>query len=175
MKRILLTYGLISAGILNAWMTIQYAFMDKANPNYKLMAVLGYTGMFLALLVVFWAIRKYRDQNNGITFMQGIQIGGGVSLISSAIYGVVTWFIFKFVDTTFVEKYSAKLEESVRNNKSLSPDQMAQKLEQAKAYAQMAASPMFQGVVMFFTVLAIGLLLTLIAAAILRRNRLQTN
>lgn len=171
MKRILLTYGFVSAGILNLWMTIQYAFMDKANPNYSLMAILGYTGMFLAMMVVFWAIHKYRDQTGSVSFWQGLQIGGGISLISSAIYGVVTWFIFKFVDTTFVEKYTATLEKTIRNNPNLSPDQMARKLQEAKAYAEMGASPVFQGIVMFFTVLAIGLLLTLIAAAILRRNK----
>ena len=59
MKRIVLTFGLISGGILGAMMLATMPFMDTIGFEHGM--VVGYTTMVLAFLLVFFGIRSYRD------------------------------------------------------------------------------------------------------------------
>ena len=63
MKRIVLTFGLISGAILSVMMLITIPF--ESSIGYDRGAIIGYTTMVLSFLLVFFGIRSYRDNVAG--------------------------------------------------------------------------------------------------------------
>src|SRR5690242_12390486 len=115
MKRTVLIFGLISGGILAAFMFGTMLFVK--NIGFDKAEVVGYAGMVLAFLLVFFGIRSYRENVGGgtITFGRAFVVGLLIMLIASACY-VIAWEIiyFNFMHD-FVDKYAAHLVEQVRN------------------------------------------------------------
>src|SRR5688572_14518344 len=105
MKKIVLTFGLISGAISAALMAAYAPFLDEIGFDKGM--IIGYTSMLIAFLLVFFGIRSYRDTvgDGYITFGRAFSVGILITLISCICY-VVTWEIvyFNFLPD-FVEKY----------------------------------------------------------------------
>ena len=95
MKRIILTFGLISGAILSALMLITFPFHEELGTDFSM--VMGYATMVAAFLLVFFGVRRYRDTVGGgaIGFGKAFQVGILIALISSACY-VATWEVMYF-------------------------------------------------------------------------------
>ena len=59
MRKIVLTFGLISGAILAALMIVAMLFQDQIG--FDRGAIVGYTSMVLAFLMVYFGVRSYRD------------------------------------------------------------------------------------------------------------------
>src|SRR6185295_7723881 len=95
MKKIVLTFGLISGAILSAMMVGTIPFIDKIGMDYGM--VIGYTTMVLAFLLVFFGIRSYRETigDGRISFGKALGVGLLIMVIASICY-VITWEIVYF-------------------------------------------------------------------------------
>ena len=70
MKKVVLTFGLISGVIIAALMWLMLAMMKAGFTSHSLL--MGYATMIIALSLVFFGIKSYRDNNGGkITFFKG--------------------------------------------------------------------------------------------------------
>lgn len=172
MKKTVLTFGLISGAILAAFMVATIPFMDRIGFDYGM--VIGYTSMVLAFLLVFFGIKSYRDNVAGgsITFGRAFKVGILIVLISSVCY-VVTWEIlyFNFLPD-FAEKYTNYMVEKERAS-GASAEEIAQMVEKARSMKSLLDNPFLNAAVAFLEPLPVGLLMTLISAAILRKRRAQ--
>src|SRR5436305_2100835 len=105
MKKIVLRYGILSGVILMSLMAVMLS-INSAHSE-----IFGYTTMVLALLLVFFGVRKYRDTVGGgaIGFGKAFQVGLLISLITCAMY-VVAWEIayFNFFPH-FLDHYSEQV------------------------------------------------------------------
>ncbi len=94
MKKIVLIYGLISgviSGVL-MWILMSIVQMDGVNFDYAM--IWGYSTMIIALSLVFFGIKSYRDNNGGrITFLKGLQVGMLITLISALCYAF-SWELY---------------------------------------------------------------------------------
>ena len=170
MKRIVLTFGLISGAILSAMMGITMPFHDRISPNNGM--VIGYTTMVLAFLLVFFGIRSYRDTVGAgrISFGRALGVGLLIMLIASVCY-VVTWEIiyFNFLPD-FGEKYAAHAVESLRNS-GKPPEQIQQEIDQMTKMMTLYKNNIFFNLAITFSEpLPVGLVMTLISALILRKR-----
>src|ERR671918_352389 len=107
MKRIVLTFGLISGAIATLMMFVTIRFVGRLS--YEYLTMLGYTIFVVCFLMVFFGIRSYRDNVAGgtITFGKGLKVGLLITLISCAIY-IVSWEIIdKNFLPDFFEQYLA--------------------------------------------------------------------
>src|SRR4051812_39561689 len=97
LKKIVLTFGLISGAIVAALMAITVPLCMNGHVGFDKSEIIGYSSMVLAFLMVFFGIRSYRDNVGGgtITFGKAFQIGILITLISCVVY-VVTWEIVYF-------------------------------------------------------------------------------
>ena len=171
MKKIVLTFGLIAGAILSAMMFATMPFIDKINPNRGM--VIGYTTMVLAFLLVFFGIRSYRENigNGRISFKRALGVGLLIMTIASICY-VASWeFIyFKFLPD-FAEKYEAHMIEGVRAS-GKPPQQIEAELASMKNMMTLYQNNIFFNLaITFLEPLPVGLVMTLISALILRRNR----
>ena len=169
MKKTVLTFGLISGAISALMMAGTVPFADRIG--FDKGAVIGYTAIVLSFLLVFFGIRSYRDNKGGgqITFTKAFAVGISITVISCLCY-VMTWEIlyFNFLPD-FMDKYSAHIVEKARASGTSAAAVDAQ-IQQLKKYKELYDNPFFNAAVTFIEPFPIGLAITLISAAILRKK-----
>lgn len=172
MKKTVLKFGLISGAMMAVFMVATMPFMEQIGFDYGMFV--GYTGMLLAFLLVFFGIKSYRDNVAGgsITFGKAFKVGILIVVISSVCY-VVTWEIlyFNFLPD-FADKYTSYVIEKERAS-GASAEQIAQMVEKTNTMKSILENPFLNAAIAFLEPLPVGLVMTLISALILRRRRTQ--
>jgi ABC-type microcin C transport system permease subunit YejB len=169
MRRTILTFGLISGAISSLMMIATAAFGNRIG--FDKGAFLGYTSIVLSFLLVFFGIRSYRDNigDGQITFLKGFAVGISITLISCICY-VVTWEViyYNFLPG-FWDKYGAHLVEKLKAS-GASPAAVQAQLQQVRKYKELYKNPFYNAAMTFIEPFPIGFVITLISAAVLRRN-----
>jgi len=170
MKRIVLIFGLISGAVSSAMMFLTLPLIDRGVLNFSNGEVIGYTSIFLSFLLVFFGIRSYREHNGGtITFGRGVAVGILITLISCVFY-VVSWQIIYFkLMPDFADKYSAAAIAALRA-KGASDADIAAKAKQMEQLKALYDNPLTNAAVTMIEPFPVGLVVTLVSAAILRRR-----
>lgn len=171
MKKTVLTFGLISGVIMSALIIAILPFHDRIGFDRGI--YVGYTTMLMAFLLVFFGIRSYRENVGGgeISFGRAFLVGILISLITCVFY-VVTWEIiyFNFLPD-FTAKYTNYIVEKQRAS-GASPEQIAQQMQQLKQTIALLDNKVLGPIIIFFAEpLPVGLVMSLISAAILRKRR----
>ena len=170
MKKIVLRYGLASGLLLIALSAALLPCMN-GTVDFENSEVIGYSSMVLSFLLVFFGIKSYRDTVNGgaITFGKALKVGLLITLVTCAMY-VIAWEItyFNFFPD-FLDKYSAHVLAKMREAGE-SPAAIQEKTEQMATMAKYYDNVFFNSAITFMEVFPVGLIMTLVAAAILRRK-----
>src|SRR5579872_1258831 len=97
MRKVVLTYGVI-AGLIICVLMVVVGLGTSDHGDYSLSVVLGYATMIVALSMVFFGIRQYRDAYSGgaIKFGRAFLIGLYITLIASVFY-VAGWKIYSSI------------------------------------------------------------------------------
>ena len=167
MKKIILTFGLISGVLISLMMALTVPFQDKIGHSY----VIGYATIVLSLLLSYFGIRSYRDNvgNGNITFTRAFAVGISITIISCLCY-VATWEIiyYNFMPD-FVDKYNAQVLQKMQSSGATAAALQA-KTEELKKFKEHYANPFFNVAMTFIEPFPVGLVITLISAAILRKK-----
>ncbi len=134
--------------------------------------LVGYLVMILALSLVFVAVKHHRDRNLGgaIGFFPALAIGLGVSAVASVFY-VIGWEItLAATRFAFVDSYGAAMVEAARA-KGGSAAQIARATAEAQAFRVQYADPLYRLPMTFAEIFPVGVVMSLIAAALLRDSR----
>jgi len=169
MKKVVLTFGLISGAISAAMLLATVPFADKIGWDKG--EILGYTTIVLSALMVFFGVRSYRENVGGgrLTFGRGFAVGILITLISSACY-VGTWEIVYYkLMPGFAEKYAAHMVERAKAS-GASQQKMEATERKAEQFKQMYDNPAINVALTFMEVFPIGLAVTLVSAGILRKR-----
>ena len=168
MKRTVLKFGLISAALSSAMMLATVPFLHRLG--FDKGAIVGYTAIVLSFLLVFFGVRSYREANGGrLSFGRGFLVGLLITLISCAGY-VVTWeFVYFTLMPDFSEKYAAY---SIEHLKASGADQAAIEAHTRRMedFKRMYNNPLINVAMTFTEPFPVGLVVTLISAAVLRRK-----
>jgi hypothetical protein len=169
MKKTVLTFGLISGAISSVMMVATVPFAHRIGFNKAL--VLGYTTIVLSFLLVFFGIRSYRDNvgNGQITFTKAFAVGICITLISCIFY-VGTWEIlyFNFMPD-FMDNYGAQTIEKLKASGASATAVEAQ-VQQLKKFKEQYKNPLFNSLMTFIEPFPVGLAITLLSAAVLRKK-----
>ena len=148
MKRIVVTFGLISGGLLSVMMLASTAFIDRVG--FEKAEIIGYTTMVLAFIMVFFGIRSYRDTvlQGAIGFGRAFQVGILITLISSVCY-VATWQVIHYkIAPDFVEKYTAHVLEKAKAS-GATEQQLAAHTAQMARFMELYKNPLVNVAVTF--------------------------
>ena len=170
MRKIVLTFGLIAGAILSAMMLITLPFQDQIG--FDKGAVIGYTTMVLAFLMVFFGVRSYRDNVAGgsVTFGRALIVGLLITAVASACY-VATWeLIYYKLAPDFGDKYAAYAVEKAKKS-GATESQIAAKTKEMTEFTEMYKHPLANIALTFLEPLPVGILFTLVAAGVLSRKR----
>lgn len=170
MKKIVLTFGLISGALMAIFMFATLPFVDRVGMDR--MVIVVYAWMVLAFMLVFFGIRSYREDVNGgvVTFGRAFVVGILIALISSVIY-VVAWQILYYgFMPDFFEKYSAHVLEQARAS-GAGPEAIQAKTQEMDQMKQLVKNPFIHAALVFLEPFPVGLVITLISAVILRKRK----
>lgn len=170
MKRIVLIFGLISGALMAVFMFATMPFLDKIG--FDRGYIVGYTGMVLAFMLIFFGIRSYRENVGGgaITFGRAFAVGILIAVISSICYVIAWQILYHTLMPDFFEKFSAHVIEKTRASGASAQAIQAkvQEMEQAK---RLYSNPVLHVAFTFLEPFPVGLIITVISAAILRKKR----
>ena len=170
MKKIVLTFGLISGAILSGMMVITLPFHDALGFDRSL--ILGYTSMVLGFLLVFFGVRSYRDNIAGgmVRFGRALVVGALIAVVASLCY-VATWEVvfFRFAPD-YLTKYQAHMLEKARAE-GASEEAISQKKAEMDQFAVMYRNPAINAALTFAEPLPVGLVFALVSAGVLSRRK----
>lgn len=170
MKQIVLKYGLICGGIMAGMFVLTWPFKDRIGFDNGL--ILGYTTIVLAMLMVFFGVRAYRDSqaDRQVSFGRALAVGLLISLVASSIY-VATWEVMYYtVAGDFAEKYSAYAIEKARSS-GASVEEIAAKTAEIQRNMELYKNPLYNIAFTFLEPFPVALIASFVTALILRRRR----
>jgi len=169
MKKTVLTFGLLSGAVSALMMFTTVLFIDRIG--FDKGVFVGYTAIVLSLLFVYFGVRSYRDHHLGgaISFGRAFGVGLLITLISCVFY-VVAWEIeYATIFSDFADKYAAYAMEQARTA-GASEATLAAKAAEMADMKKVMDSPIMRPLFVFIEPFPVGLLVTLISAAVLRRK-----
>ncbi|HEX3101186.1 MAG TPA: DUF4199 domain-containing protein [Pyrinomonadaceae bacterium] len=176
MKKIVLTYGLLSGVVIFVLVWLIASLCEKSVIDLDKAQLVGYGSMIIALAMVFFGIKSYRDNygNGKITFWKGVQIGLLISLIGGLMYflgGETYNYTHPGFQETFVAKYvdytSSKMKAS-----GASQEEVEKTVDDMKKTVKMLENPLIYFAVSLMEILPVGIIVTLISAALLRKKEI---
>jgi hypothetical protein len=169
MKKTVLTFGVIAGVMISVLMGGNLLIANRVGSGHSL--VLGYTTMVASFLLIYFGIRSYRDNTLGgqISFGRAFACGILITLITCVFY-VAMWEIvyFNFMPH-FMDSYFAAQIHKVQSS-GLDPATTAARVAAIERSQQLYQNPLVNMAYTFMEPLPVGLLITLISAAILRRK-----
>jgi hypothetical protein len=170
MKRIVLTFGLISGAILSAMMAVTIPFHDAIGFDRSL--IVGYTTMIVAFLLIYFGVRSYRDNVAGgtVRFGRAFAVGALIAAVASVCY-VATWEVIYFnFESDYLTKYQAHMLEKARANGE-NAEAIARKKADMDKFAEQYKNPAINAAVTFLEPLPVALIVALVSAGVLSRRR----
>lgn len=171
MKKVILTYGLISGVIVGGLMFITIPLVHNGTIGFENGMLVGYTTMVIALSVIFFGVRSYRDNysNGVVSFWKACQVGLLITLIAGILYGLAWEVMYSNIGDGFMQQmndnYMAKLEAE-----NLSASELMKKKETQAMWMDYYKNPLVRFGITFFEILPVGVLITLISALLLKRK-----
>jgi len=171
MKKTILVFGFTCGGLLMLFMCVTMFFVKDIG--FDKGEIVGYTGMVLAFLLIFFGIRSYRENVGGgtVSFGRAFVVGALIMVIASSCY-VLAWEIIYFNSSSmhdFIDKYAAHEVEKLRNSGAGEAAVQAQ-LQQMKRLKELYENPFINAAMTFLEPLPPGLIMTLLTALILRKR-----
>jgi hypothetical protein len=168
MKKTVWTFGLLSGAVSSVMMLVTAPFWERIG--FDRAEIIGYATIIAAFLLVFFGVRSYREQMGGtLTFGRGFTVGLLITLVSCACY-VATWqFVHRQFAPDFAEKYQAHLMAKAKAEGATQAELDAQAAE-LRQFKELYSNPLFNVAITFLEPFPIGLGVSLISAAILRRK-----
>jgi hypothetical protein len=147
--------------------------MERGIVNFDNGMFIGYTSMVIALSMVFFGIKNYRDQhlNGTITFVQGLKIGLLISVIASLLYATTWEIYYNTAGSDFMEKYTQHYLEGLQEDGATEAEVSAARQRMADT-AEMYKNPIIRFGITLMEILPVGVLITLISAALLRKRQI---
>lgn len=173
MLGIILIYGLIGAVIAGGpllWGMLTFDVNSGQMPENG--ALIGYATILVALTGVFLGVKHYRDKVKGgvIKFVPALSVGLGISAVASLGW-VVAWEIsLAMTKFDFVAAYYGAMIEQAQAD-GATAEKIAQMRTEQEGFASMYANPVIRMGITFVEMFPIGVVISLISAALLRNSR----
>jgi hypothetical protein len=174
MKKIVLTFGLISGLIMSVLLGGSLLLADQIGSNHSLL--LGYTIMVASFLLIYFGIRSYRDNTlaGQISFGRAFACGILITLISSVCYAVMWEVLYFNFMPHFMDGYFAAQIHKLQSA-GLDAATTAARIAAIQHSQQLYQNPLVNMAYTIMEPLPVGLLITLISAALLRRRATSGN
>lgn len=170
MRKIVLTFGLISGAILAAMMFATIPFQD--NIGFDRGEVIGYTTMIIAGLLIFFGVRSFRDNVAGgsVSFGRAFAVGIQIGAVAAVCYVAAWQVIYYKISPDFMQKYQAYILDKAKADGETEQQLAARKADMEK-FGEMYKNPLVNVAVTFLEPLPVAVLMSLVSAGVLSRKK----
>lgn len=171
MKRIVLIYGLIAGAIVGGMLLITMPMYNAGTLDLDKGELLGYTTMTLALSLIFFGVKSYRDKDLGgvISFGKAVQIGLLIMLVAGAIYALCWEISYRTMDGDFMAKMTEHYIDDMKADGATEAE-LAKAKADWEGFSELYKNPVIRFGVTIMEITPVGVILTLLSAALLRRK-----
>lgn len=168
MFRTMLVYGAIAGLVIIGVMIAGMLLTDGPGSEVQ-----GYLTMLVVLSLIFVGVKRYRDKDLGgvIKFLPALGLGVGIAAVAGVFY-VISWEIsLHLTDFAFIEAYKETMIAGYEA-KGLTGEALAEKTAALEGMMESYYNPLFRLPITFLEIFPVGLLVSLISAALLRNPKL---
>lgn len=159
--RVALKYGVLASVVIMIYTTIINIAGLSQN---KVLSSLAFAFMIVAIVL---AMKNFREKNNGyMSYGEGLGLGTLVSAVMGLLSSAFTMFYMQFIDNTLLTQGMDKVREDMER-KGMDDSQ----IDQAMELSQKFMSPGIVFAIGVFGYVLTGLVISLIVAAIIRREK----
>ncbi|MEW6361581.1 MAG: DUF4199 domain-containing protein [Pyrinomonadaceae bacterium] len=170
MTKIVVIFGLISGAIAAGLMWLLIASVNSGSVNLDNGMLWGYATMIIALSLIFFGIKSYRDNNGGhISFFKGLQVGILISLISAVCYAASWEIYYRGSGQEFLQKYTAHYLEQLKKDGASEAEIEKSRADMAQFMENYQNFFIRFGITMM-EILPVGVIVTLVSAGLLRKR-----
>ena len=158
--------------VIGAMIALMVAGADSPDAWWSHSMFLGYLIMCVALSMIFFAVKRYRDQDLGgvIKFVPTFLMGVGIAVVAGIIY-VLVWEVYlAATNYTFMDAYVAGMLEAERA-KGTSAEALNAMAKEFETFKVQYKDPLFRLPMTFLEIFPVGLIVALISAALLRNPK----
>jgi len=173
MKKIVLIYGLIAGAIVGSMLLITMPLYESGTLHFENGQWLGYTTMVIALSLVFFGIKSFRDNHSGgsITFWNGLKVGLLITLVASLIYALSWEVSYNTMKGDFIKLMGEKQIEKMKKEGATEAS-IVEARKQTDDFAVMYKNPVFRFTLTLLEIAPVGIVISLVSAGLLRRKEL---
>jgi hypothetical protein len=171
MSRVILVYGAIGGVIVALGLLLGMVAVPDGGGSIGM--IVGYLTMLVALTMVFVGVKRHRDVEGGgvIRFWPAFGLGLAIAAVASLFY-VCAWEVYMWhSDYRFMDDYIAKTIADMRANGAPAAE-IATFATEMDGFARDYANPLYRMVVTFSEIAPVGLLVSLVSAAVLRNSKI---
>jgi len=176
MRKVILTFGLISGAIIVVLGFVNTSLWRSGAIDFDNGEVIGYGSMIIALSMVFFGIKSFRDrqQNGMIKFGKAFAVGILITLVASVVY-VAGWEVYYQSDdelrATFMDQYSEHYLNKLKAG-GATEEQIESARQETIRMKELYDIPVLRLAMTLIEILPVGILITLISAAVLRKKEI---
>lgn len=171
MKRTVLVYGLIAGAIVGAMLLITMPLYKSGTLNFDNGELLGYSTMTIALSLIFFGVKSYRDKNLGgeITFGKALQVGLLIMLVAGVIYSLCWEVSYRQVGDEFTQKMTQHYIDEKKTDGATEAE-LAEFKKEWESFSELYKNPVIRFGITLMEITPVGVVLSLLSAALLRRK-----
>jgi len=174
MRKVILVFGVLAGVTASAFMVIIAKMCEHGTLDLDRSEFIGYGSMLIALSMIFFGIKSYRDnyQNGAIKFGKGLQVGMLITLLASLIYAAVGETYYQIDpegQAAMMTKYTDHHLNKMRERGAVLTE-IEQKTREMAEMQEMQKNPVIRFGMALAIIFPVGIIVTLISAAVLRKR-----
>lgn len=174
MKKVVLTYGIISGIILGGVLALFIPLLKDGNDYMEKGMIYGFSSMILGFSLIYFAIASFKKNNGTVSIKQGLIIGSLITLIGCFMYACAWMVIYSNFAPDFGDKYADVMVKSINASTKLTDAQKVKQVEEITSnMAMYKNNALYRFGITFMEPLFVGLIITLIASLILFTRKKQ--
>lgn len=172
MKKIVIIYGLIAGLIVGGLMLLTMPLWKSGVLNFDNGELVGYTTMVVALSMVFFGIKSFRDNYSGgtVTFWNAFRVGILITLVASVMYALAWEISYANMGEEFVQKMTNHYFDELKAG-GASEQELQKAKEDWASFSEMYKNPIIRFGVTLTEIFPVGLIITLLSAGLLRNKK----
>lgn len=171
MIRTILIYGFIAGLIVAVPMVAGMVFWPSDKPPEH-GVLIGYLTMLVALSAVFLGVKHHRDRALGgaIRFLPALGVGLSISLVAGIMY-VLGWELALGLTGFDYADLMVRMSVEGAQARGVSGEELEKVRAESEAFAALYRNPLIRMPITFTEILPVGVIVSLITAALLRNSR----
>ena len=171
MKRIVLIYGIIAGVIVGAMLLITMPLYENGTLKLDNGELLGYTTMVIALSMVFFGVKSYRDNHlsGSITFGTALKVGLLITLVAALMYAFSWEISYNTMKGDLVTQMGEKHIEKIKAEGATEAALIEAK-KKMDDFGLMYRNPFIRFGITLMEIAPVGILISLLSAGLLRKK-----